>query len=37
VIASQPTWLRWSLYTVSLTALILLGEFSSKDFIYFQF
>lgn len=35
--SAQPTWLRWCAYTAGLTALLLTGQFSSRQFIYFQF
>jgi alginate O-acetyltransferase complex protein AlgI len=37
LIALQPAWVRWPIYTLAVTAILLLGEFSSRDFIYFQF
>jgi hypothetical protein len=37
LISRQPVWLRWSVYTAALTGILLLGEFHSRDFIYFQF
>jgi len=37
LISCQPSWLRWSAYTAALSAILLLGEFHSRDFIYFQF
>jgi alginate O-acetyltransferase complex protein AlgI len=38
LIAAQPPLVRWTTYAASLTALLLLGEFSSgQQFIYFQF
>ena len=36
-LALQPFWIRWSVYTAALTALLLLGEFQPQQFIYFQF
>lgn len=33
----QPTWVRWPLYAASLAGVLLLAEFSSREFIYFQF
>ncbi len=37
LISRQPAWLRWSVYSAALTGILLLGEFHSRDFIYFQF
>ena len=37
LISRQPVWLRWSIYTGALAGILLLGEFESRDFIYFQF
>ena len=37
VLARQPFFLRWALYTAGSCALIALGVFTSNKFIYFQF
>jgi D-alanyl-lipoteichoic acid acyltransferase DltB (MBOAT superfamily) len=37
LMSCQPAWLRWSVYAAALTGILLLGEFHSRDFIYFQF
>ena len=33
----QPTWIRWPVYYTLVSLVILLGKFSSQEFIYFQF
>lgn len=37
LIAAQPTWLRWSVYTVAIFTLVAFGEYGAQPFIYFQF
>jgi D-alanyl-lipoteichoic acid acyltransferase DltB (MBOAT superfamily) len=37
LLAAQPAWVRWPLYTASLAGVLLLGAMSSRQFIYFQF
>lgn len=34
---ARPTWLRWSFYYTAIFAILILGEFNLKAFIYFQF
>lgn len=36
-LSEKPVFLRWSIYYVLIFAILILGEFSSSDFIYFQF
>jgi alginate O-acetyltransferase complex protein AlgI len=36
-LARKPFWYRWALYYTIVAAIIFLGEFSSNQFIYFQF
>jgi alginate O-acetyltransferase complex protein AlgI len=36
-IAQSPTWLRWAGYYALTLAILLLGVFESRQFIYFQF
>jgi len=36
-IEKQPTILRWSLYIFCIMAILLIGSFSSENFIYYQF
>jgi alginate O-acetyltransferase complex protein AlgI len=36
-IAQQPLWLRWSLYSAGLWAIVLFGILKQKEFIYFVF
>jgi D-alanyl-lipoteichoic acid acyltransferase DltB (MBOAT superfamily) len=33
----QPIWVRWPVYYAAFFAILLLGKFSSQEFIYFQF
>jgi D-alanyl-lipoteichoic acid acyltransferase DltB (MBOAT superfamily) len=33
----QPVWVRWPVYYAVFAAVVLLGKFSSQEFIYFQF
>lgn len=33
----KPIWLRWSVYYILVISIVLLGNFSSQEFIYFQF
>jgi hypothetical protein len=37
MLAEKPIWLRWSVYYALTFAILLLGEFSKRQFIYFQF
>ena len=37
MISCQPSWLRWPAYAAAMSAILLFGEFHSRDFIYFQF
>ena len=37
VLAGKPAWIRWSLYLAIVLAILMFGEFTSQDFIYFQF
>jgi alginate O-acetyltransferase complex protein AlgI len=37
MLAEKPMWLRWSVYYALTFAILLLGEFSKRQFIYFQF
>jgi D-alanyl-lipoteichoic acid acyltransferase DltB (MBOAT superfamily) len=36
-VAAAPTWLRWSLYYLVIAALLVLGRWQAKEFIYMQF
>jgi hypothetical protein len=33
----QVAWVRWSVYAVAVLMILVFGEFTSQDFIYFQF
>jgi len=33
----KPIWLRWSVYYILIISIMLLGNFNSQEFIYFQF
>jgi alginate O-acetyltransferase complex protein AlgI len=35
--SEKPIWVRWSVYYFFLLAILLFGNFGSKQFIYFQF
>ncbi|MEO8169034.1 MAG: MBOAT family O-acyltransferase [bacterium] len=37
VLAGKPALLRWSLYIAIVLVILVFGEFTSQDFIYFQF
>jgi alginate O-acetyltransferase complex protein AlgI len=37
LLASQPTWVRWTIYYCLVFAILLFGQFGRKQFIYFQF
>jgi D-alanyl-lipoteichoic acid acyltransferase DltB (MBOAT superfamily) len=37
LLADQSGWLRWSVYGTAVLMILLFGEFTSQDFIYFQF
>lgn len=37
MLSEKPLWLRWSIYYAMILAIIFLGEFNNKQFIYFQF
>jgi D-alanyl-lipoteichoic acid acyltransferase DltB (MBOAT superfamily) len=37
LLANQSGWLRWSVYSTAVLMILLFGEFTSRDFIYFQF
>jgi hypothetical protein len=37
LLASQPTWIRWTIYYCLVFAILLFGQFGKKQFIYFQF
>jgi D-alanyl-lipoteichoic acid acyltransferase DltB (MBOAT superfamily) len=34
---TKPIWLRWSVYYILIISIMLLGNFNSQEFIYFQF
>ncbi len=36
-IAQKPIWIRWAVYYALILAIIFFGEFSGRQFIYFQF
>ncbi len=36
-LACKPVWLRWSVYYILLIMIVVFGEFSQRQFIYFQF
>ena len=37
LLAGRPAWVRWSVYGAATLMILLFGEFTSTDFIYFQF
>jgi alginate O-acetyltransferase complex protein AlgI len=37
MLTHKPLWVRWALYYGAITAILLCGNFGSKQFIYFQF
>jgi len=37
IVATQPVWVRWSLYYLIMLAIFLGGNFGENPFIYFQF
>jgi alginate O-acetyltransferase complex protein AlgI len=37
LLASQPSWIRWTIYYCLILAILLFGQFGKKQFIYFQF
>jgi hypothetical protein len=37
VFDQQPRYLRWGVYYVTVFAIIYLGVFTNREFIYFQF
>jgi hypothetical protein len=37
LLANQPAWLRWGIAYGLVVGIVLLGEFHSQPFIYFQF
>jgi hypothetical protein len=36
-LAAAPVWLRWAIYYLVIFALLLLGRWQAKEFIYMQF
>jgi hypothetical protein len=36
-LAAAPVWLRWSIYYLVIFALLILGRWQAKEFIYMQF
>jgi hypothetical protein len=36
-LAAAPIWLRWSVYYLVIFALLILGRWQAKEFIYMQF
>jgi alginate O-acetyltransferase complex protein AlgI len=37
MLLARPRWMRWSFYYAVITGIVVLGRFSSQEFIYFQF
>ncbi len=37
MLSKKPTWFRWCVYYAVAIALLFLGKFNTKEFIYFQF
>jgi alginate O-acetyltransferase complex protein AlgI len=37
ILAQKPALLRWSVYYLFLISIVVFGEFSQRQFIYFQF
>jgi hypothetical protein len=37
VLSRTPGWVRWPIYYAGVLAILLLGNFGTKQFIYFQF
>lgn len=37
LLASQPMWVRWTIYYCLIFAILIFGQFDKKQFIYFQF
>lgn len=37
ILNNKPIWLRWTVYYVLILSIMLLGNFNSQEFIYFQF
>ncbi|MFC1677254.1 MBOAT family O-acyltransferase [Planctomycetota bacterium] len=37
ILNQKPIWLRWSVYYLLVIGIMLLGNFNSQEFIYFQF
>jgi hypothetical protein len=35
--SEKPVWIRWPVYYFFLVAILLFGNFGSKQFMYFQF
>ena len=35
--ASKPIWIRWAIYYAFILAIFFFGEFSNRQFVYFQF
>ncbi|MCX7747080.1 MAG: MBOAT family protein [Clostridia bacterium] len=36
-LSEKPVWVRWSVYYIAITVILLLGVSKASDFIYFQF
>jgi hypothetical protein len=36
-LAAAPIWLRWSVYYLAIFAMLILGRWQAKEFIYMQF
>jgi hypothetical protein len=36
-LAAAPVWLRWSVYYLVIFALLIVGRWQAKEFIYMQF
>jgi alginate O-acetyltransferase complex protein AlgI len=37
ILSKRPGWVRWPIYYAGVLAILLLGSFGTKQFIYFQF
>jgi D-alanyl-lipoteichoic acid acyltransferase DltB (MBOAT superfamily) len=37
ILSKKPAWFRWSIYYAGVLAVLLLGNFGTRPFIYFQF
>lgn len=37
MISQRPIWVRWAIYYILIFAILIFGQFGTKEFIYFQF